>query len=153
MNTIELTCKVIELFLEFIGLLLIVVGWIVPYRQSLKTQINNKIYEMNFQKRKWYKELVDKQISEFYGPISELLHEDTMIFRFVLEQMGRKSVFEDGHHKMSDLSFDDQKRWKHYVEYYKIPFQNKILDIIRKNKHLVYESKYQNVLMRLLNMH
>ena len=89
----------------------------------------------------WKKDLIDKQISLFYGPISELLREDTIIFHFVLDEMGRSYVFDKDHYKMTDLSEDDQKRWKHYVDYYKIPTQNKILEIIRKNKHLIYKSE------------
>lgn len=141
LEKVEIAFHTVELILNFLGLVLIIFGWIVPYRQSVKTQNKTRLNEIEFQKNMWKKELVDKQISLFYGPISALLREDNIIFHFVLDEMGRQHVFEDGHHKMSDLSQDDQKRWKHYVDYYKIPTQNKILKIIRENKHLIYKSE------------
>ena len=141
LDKMEIIFKIAELILTFLGLVLVIFGWIIPYRQSIKTQNKSKLNEIEFQKNMWKKELVDKQISLFYGPISELLREDHIIFHFVLDEMGRRHVFEDGQHKMSDLSQDDQKRWKHYVNCYKIPTQNKILKIIRENKHLIYKSE------------
>ena len=55
--------------------------------------------------------------------------------------MGRNYVFKEDIYQMAELSDADQKRWKHYVDFYKIPTQNKILEIIRKNKHLIYKSE------------
>lgn len=141
MDEVEIIFKIIELCLTVIGLIFVVFGWIIPYKQSLKSQEKEKEYEIAFQKNIWKKELIDKQISQFYGPISSLLREDSIRFHLVLDEMGRMHVFENGKDKLSDLSEDDQKRWKHYIDTYKIPTQNKILEIIEKNKHLIYKSE------------
>lgn len=133
--------KILELVFDAMGLLFVIFGWIIPYRQSLKNQEREKAYQLEFQKNVWKKELIDKQIALFYGPISSLLREDRIRFHFVLDEMGRSHVFESGQDKLSDLSDEDQKRWKHYVDTYKIPTQNKVLEIIQKNKHLIYKSE------------
>lgn len=141
MSKVEVTFRIIELSISFIGLVFVVFGWIIPYKQSIGLKEKENEYEKEFQKNIWKKELIDKQIAQFYGPIASLLREDNIRFHFVLDEMGRMHVFEDGNHKLSDLSEDDQKRWKHYVNTYKIPTQNKILEIIECNKHLVYKSE------------
>ena len=143
--------KIVELSFNAIGLLLVIFGWIIPYRQSLKTQKKEKEYNIEFQKNVWKKELVDQQIALFYGPISSLLREDTIRFHFILDEMGRNHVFEKGNDKLSDLPEDDQRRWKHYVDTYKIPTQNKILEIIQENKHLIYKSEIPTSFNRYMN--
>lgn len=141
MSNLEVIFKIAELCLTFIGLIFVVFGWIIPYRQSLKSQEKEKEYEIEFQKNAWKKELIDKQISQFYGPISSLLREDSIRVQFVLFEMGRDHVFKGNEDRLSDMSEDDQIRWKHYVDTYKIPTQNKIMEIIEKNQHLVYKSE------------
>lgn len=141
MDRLEIIFKIIELILTAIGLIFIVFGWIIPYKQALKTKEKEREFQNSFQQKTWEKELIDQQISLFYGPISTLLQEDTIRFGFVLYEMGKKHVFDKDQLKFSDLPIDDQKRWKHYVDTYKIPTQNKIIEIIEKNRHLIYKSE------------
>lgn len=143
--------RIIELSFNAIALLLVIFGWIIPYRQSLKAQKREKEYTIEFQKNVWKKEFIDKQIASFYGPISSLLREDSIRFHFILDEMGRNHVFGKDEFELSDLSEDDQKRWKHYVDTYKIPTQNKILEIIKKNKHLIYKSEIPTSFNLFLN--
>lgn len=148
---IEYYFKIIELCFSGIGLLFVIFGWIIPYRQSLKTQKREKEYNAEFQKIVWKKEFIDQQIALFYGPISSLLREDNIRFHFILDEMGRSHVFEKGKDKFSQLSDDDQKRWKHYIDTYKIPTQNKILQIIQENKHLIYKSEIPTSFNKYMN--
>lgn len=38
MNQTEIIFKIIEISIAFIGLVLVIFGWIVPHRNSLKTE-------------------------------------------------------------------------------------------------------------------
>lgn len=137
----DLIIRVVELIFTFIGLIFVVFGWIIPYRQSLKAENDRREYEKDLLKRQWEKELVDKQISEFYGPISEIIREQDILFSLILYQLGRDHVFKSGNYSLSDLSENDQKVWVHYVDNYKIPTQMKIVKVIRNNQHLIYKSE------------
>ena len=66
LDKMEIIFKIAELILTFLGLVLVIFGWIIPYRQSIKTQNKSKLNEIEFQKNMWKKELVDKQISLSY---------------------------------------------------------------------------------------
>lgn len=137
----DLVIQVIELAFTFIGLIFVIFGWIIPYRQSLKTENDRREYENNLLKRQWEKDLVDKQISEFYGPVSEIIREQDILFSLILFQLGRDHVFKLDNYSLSDLSDKDQKIWVHYVDNYKIPTQMKIVQAIRNNQHLIYKSE------------
>ena len=137
----EFVFRIIELILTFIGLILVVFGWIVPYRQSVKEESKRKKFEEDLLKRQWKKELVDKQISEFYGPISALLNQKDILFSLVMFQLGRQYVFGRNQWKLSDLPQNEQLIWKHYVDEYLLPIQEEILDVISQNQHLIYNSE------------
>ena len=62
MNKIELLCRIIELCLTTIGLILVVFGWIIPYKQSQMEERNKRNFEEKIIKMQWEKELVEKQI-------------------------------------------------------------------------------------------
>ena len=38
LDKMEIIFKIAELILTFLGLVLVIFGWIIPYRQSIKTQ-------------------------------------------------------------------------------------------------------------------
>lgn len=137
----ENIAKVIELILTSIGLLFVVFGWIIPYGQAVKEENKRRKFEEDILKRQWEKELIDRQIEEFYGPISAILYESDIRFSLILYQFGRKHVFVLGQTQLSDLLENEQLIWKHFVDEYKIPSQNKIVDIIRNNQHLIYKSE------------
>lgn len=40
MESIEITFKIIEIIIATIGLILVIFGWILPYRNSIKTEEN-----------------------------------------------------------------------------------------------------------------
>ena len=69
----ETTLKIIEVVISAFGVLLIIFGWIVPYRQAIKQEANRKKNEDEAQKNRWQKEMIDKQISELYGPLSQII--------------------------------------------------------------------------------
>ncbi len=136
----EIVLGSIELFLTIVGLILIVFGWIIPYKQKVKIEENRQISELNMQKTKWEKELVDKQISQFYGPISAIFEELDIIFKRVIYAFGRKCIFDSEHDTLEKFSEYEKKIWIHFVETYNLPFHQKVVKIIRENKHLIYDS-------------
>lgn len=133
--------RVIELTLTFIGLIFIVFGWIIPYKQSLKMEKKRRESELEQQKRQWEKEQIDIQIAMFYGPISALLKEQNIVWQRIIYQLGRNCIFENNQFTINDLPEDEAKIWMHFVDMYKIPLNKKIVDIIRDNTHLVYKSE------------
>lgn len=141
MEAIDIILKVIELGFTFVGLVFVIFGWIIPYKQSIKEETKRRKFEMEMLQRQWEKELIDKQISEFYGPISALLKKDELIFSKILDELGRRNVFLNGQDNISCLSQKDQLIWKHYVDTYKLPTVRKVQEIIEKNQHLIYKSE------------
>lgn len=133
--------KVIELLLSFVGLLFVVFGWIIPYRQNIRIEDSRKKNEIVFRQKQWEKEQIDKQIAEFYGPISALLQEQNILFERILYTFGRRHIFSKDQTSLSDLPEDEQKIWAHYVDTYKIPLNNRIIEIIQSKKHLIYRSE------------
>lgn len=79
--------KIIELLLTVIGLVIALFGWIVPYQKSMKENLLQNQFEQEMMKKRWEKEHIDAQISEFYGPIAELTRESTKIFELVIKQI------------------------------------------------------------------
>ena len=133
--------KIIELVFTALGLIFVVCGWIIPYKQNQESMKRQRQAEYIFRQRQWEKEHIDKQISEFYGPISTLLQEQNIIFDKILYMFGRPYVFSKDQTQLSDLPENEQKIWMHFVDTYKIPLSNKIVEIIQNKKHLIYKSE------------
>lgn len=89
----------------------------------------------------WEVELINKQISELYGPIAELIRESNLRIELLCFQLGRKHIFPEEMQTFDELPENEQKLWAHFVDTYKIPCQMKIVDILRKNYHLIYNSE------------
>lgn len=62
MSHIEIFFKIIELVFSFMGLVFVVFGWIIPYRQDLKEEKKRRKFEIELLKCQWEKEFVDRQI-------------------------------------------------------------------------------------------
>lgn len=133
--------NMIELFLTALGLVFVIFGWIIPYRQNLRIEAKRKNADMELRQKQWEKEQIDKQIADFYGPISALLQEQQVIFERVLYMLGRRYVFSKDQFQLNDLPEREQKIWVHFVDTYHIPINNKIVEIIRNKKHLIYRSE------------
>ena len=93
---------------------------------------------------KWKKELIDKQISQFYGPIAEFLREQSLRKDLISEQLGRKTIFKSGRDKLADWPENEQKIWIHFIDTYSIPTHNRIVEIIQNNMHLMTHSDMPN---------
>lgn len=140
MDYVEVIFKVIEVIIAIVGLILVIFGWIVPYRQTIKTEKLRIDNERELERIRWKKELIDKQISELYGPIYALIIEGEIRFSRIQYQLGRKHIIpkDKGFY---DLPESEQLIWKHYVETYKISNQMEIVKIMRNNLHLIYKSE------------
>ena len=141
MNDIEIIIKIVDLILTFIGLVFVIFGWIIPHRQSQKDEKKRRKFEEDFKQRQWKKELIDQQISRFYGPISVLLREQDIRFSLIQYQMGKTFIFSKDQYKLSDLSQDEQKIWKHFVDKYILPTNREIISILENNQHLIFKSE------------
>ena len=140
MDHTEIIFKLIEIVIAIVGLVLVIFGWIIPYRQSIKMEqmhINN---EKELERIRWKKELIDKQISNLYGPIYALIIESDISFARILYQLGRQHIIPKDK-SFYDLPENEQLIWKHYVDTYKIKSQMKIIEIMENNLHLIYKSE------------
>lgn len=140
MDKTEIVFKIIEISIAFIGLVLVIFGWIVPHRNAMKTEKARIQNDKDLEIIRWKKELIDKQISNLYGPIYALIIEGDVSFSRILYQLGRQFVIPKDK-SFYDLPEHEQKIWKHYVDTYKIPNQMKIVEIMRDNLHLIYNSE------------
>ncbi len=131
--------SIFSLVLSLVNLIIIIIGWFVIYKQNRDSQERSKEFELAFLRLKWEKEFIDQQVSLLYGPVSQLLKEQNIRFRRILEMLGRDTVFKRRQYKLSDLADDEQKIWVHFVNNYKIPVDNSIVEILRKNRHLIFE--------------
>jgi len=136
--------RIVELLLVLIGLFLIIVGLIVPYKQSVVSTKQQQEFEKKLLSAKWEKELIDEQISKFYGPIAELLREQALRKELICEQLGRRTIFQSGRDKFADWPESEQKIWIHFIDTYTIPTLNKVVKIIRNNTHLMVRSDMPN---------
>lgn len=143
MSNTEFIFKIIDTAIAVISLLLIIVGWIIPYRYSLKINNLRINSEKELERIHWKKDFIDRQISELYGPIYALIIEGDISFSRILDQLGRSCIIPEGK-SFYDLPEEEQKIWKHYVDTYKIKNQMKMVEIMRNNLHLIYNSDLPN---------
>jgi len=141
MGSVEIRFKIIEITIACIGIILVIFGWIIPYRQSIKAEALRKKNENEAEKIRWKKELIDHQIADLYGPIYALIIEGDITFSRILYQLGRRSIIPNDKSSFYDLPEDEQKIWIHYVDTYKIESQMKMVEIMRNNLHLIYNSE------------
>jgi len=137
----EQLTKLIEISIALVSIILVIFGWIIPYKQSQLSANEHRVFDKRMQSAKWEKEHIDNQISTFYGPIAELLREQALRKELIRIQLNRDSVFQSDKPMMSDLSENDQQIWMHFMNMYSIPILTKILEIIQINLHLVYNSE------------
>lgn len=135
--------SIIDVIISIIGLVFIVVGWIIPYRQTIKLDESNRAAQLLQTQREMKIKRIDEQLEKYYGPILALLREQSILWTRVHEQMGGGPVFESWQDKLSDLSPEKQKLWVHYVDTYKIPLQREIVNIMKTNAHLAESSVIQ----------
>lgn len=142
MLTFDVFTNILELFISIIGLVLVVIGLIVPFKQSIEL---NKIIQndqIKQEKRAWRMQLLDEQICKYYGPISAILKEQTIIRQHIWHQIGRNVIFNEGKNKLGDLAPEEQLIWKHFIDKYKIPMQHQIIEIMRDNAHLAIHGEH-----------
>lgn len=149
--TFEQIISIVEVCLTVIGLVLVVFGWIVPHNQNIKLENRRKKEDLVFRKIQWEKDHIDAQIAEFYGPISDLLQEQDIIFERILYMLGRRHIFSKSQTSIKDLPENEQKIWIHFVDTYKIPINHKIIEIIRNKKHLIYKSEIPECFYKYLD--
>ena len=65
--------------------------------------------------------------------------------------MGKTFIFSKNQFKLSDLSQDEQKIWKHFVDKYILPTNQKIISILENNQHLIFKSEIPTSLSTFQN--
>ena len=88
--------KVFELAISTVGLTFVIVGWILPFKQSLKLNKINQSAQLEQIQRELKIKMLDEQISKYYGPISAILTEQSIIRQRIWYQIGRQVIFEIG---------------------------------------------------------
>jgi hypothetical protein len=143
--------KILELVISIVGLLFVIVGWILPFRQSFKLNKVNQSAQLEQIQREFKIKLLDEQISKYYGPISAILTEQSIIRQRIWYQIGRQVIFDDGKDKLSDLAQNEQLIWKHFIDEYKIPLQRKIVEIMQNNAHLAVHGEHDLFVTQFLD--
>ncbi len=151
MFTLDVFFKILELVISIISLLLVIVGLILPFKQSIELNKINQNNQLKYEKRVWRMQLLDEQISKYYGPISAILKEQTIISQHIWEQIGSEVIFDRGKDKLSDLAPNEQLIWKHFIDKYKIPMQHRIIEIMRDNAHLALHGEHDEYVNRFLD--
>ena len=141
MSNIEIYFKSTELILSAIGLVFVIFGWIIPYNQTKKEENKRGEFELDITRRQWKKDLIDKQISNLYGPISSLLNSQNIRFAFIKYQLGRNYIFGKDQTKLKDLTEEEQKIWVHFVNTYVLPTNGHVIKILEENQHLIFNSE------------
>ncbi len=141
MSTEEIILRSIEIVASIATMLIVLFGWVIPYKQTKIAEKNYVPKENQLDKLRWEKEFVDKQINELYRPLYGLVKKQDIRFNRILidKQICRKFVIsiEKGY---KGLPENEQKIWAHYVDTYVIPENNKMVEILLDNLHLVKDS-------------
>lgn len=133
--------NMIELIFTGLGLILIVFGWIIPYKQKILMEKHRAEENQKLQKIAWEKDLIDQQISKLYGPISALLREQEILMARIIYMFGRDCIFDNNHPELKYFSEEEKRIWIHFVDTYKLPLNKRIIEIVRANRHLIYNSE------------
>lgn len=149
--TFDEITKILELIISTVGLIFVIVGWILPFKQSLKINKINQSAQLEQMQRELKIKMLDEQISKYYGPISAILTEQTIIRQRIWYQIGREIIFDKGKDKLSDLAPDEQLIWKHFIDEYKIPLQHKIIEIMQNNAHLAVHGEHDVFVTKFLD--
>lgn len=134
--TFDEAISIFNILISVVGLLFVIVGWIVPYRQSIKLDKQNRKASLQQTQREMKIQRIDEQLSKYYGPILAILKEQDIIWQGLCEEVGRTYIFKSIDAPLNSLEPDNQKRWVHFVDTYKIPMQRQIADIMKENAHL-----------------
>lgn len=94
MFTFDVFAKILELVISTIGLVLVVIGLILPFKQSVELNKITQESQLKQEKRAWHVQLLNDQISKYYGLISAILKEQTIIRQRIWYQIGRRTIFE-----------------------------------------------------------
>lgn len=136
----KLIFDIINTLIALIGVILVIIGLIIPYKQSLDLNKLQQENQISLEKKKWKKEFIDYQISCLYGPIYAIIVRNDVRFNRILDQLGRKAII-PSNKSFGELPKVEQELWKHYVDTYKISSQLEIAEIFKKNFHLIYNSE------------
>ena len=101
----------------------IIIGWIIPHRQALKLERQNRDANLKQIQRELIIQRIDAQLSNYYGPILALLREQEILWNRIHDQIGSGPIFSKGQDSLSDLEPEKQKIWVHFVNTYKLPLQ------------------------------
>lgn len=150
MSYIEIVLNIVEIVISFLAVIAVIFGWVIPCRQANKEELRRRESENKLEMRRWNKEFIDRQISELYGPLDEIVREQQITFDLILFQLGRKYVIPKDK-EFKDFPEREQNIWKHYVNTYSIPNQKKIVNILRSKIHLIYNSEIPSCVYNFLD--
>lgn len=145
----DLSLNIINTIISGIGVIFIIFGWIIPYKQSQKQQKDQRRYEETTIFNQYYKDRIDEQISKLYVPLYSLSMENKMQINILLKKLDRNYVFAKGDN-INNLTENDKLLWIDFVKYHFMPNLNRMKDILNCNIHLIYESELPSSYQRFI---
>jgi hypothetical protein len=121
-----LTKESIPLFLGFVAALVTAIGWLVSYRQAQTGQL-----------RKDRLDLINRQLSEFYGPLHVACVAGEAAYKALLAKLGRGGVFSEE----DPPSEEDLKEWFHWMKHVFMPLNELREKIVLEKLHLLRETE------------
>ncbi|MFK7782557.1 hypothetical protein, partial [Psychroserpens sp.] len=123
-------------------ILLVPIGWLFNDSRNKKRTLEQKVRETNLKR-------LENQVQMFYSPISTIRTQCRAVHKFYHSNMPKE---------MSDLTRIDVAKmekvhWRihdYITDNYLIPLNNKVIDIIENNAHLVDEEKFPNSFLKFI---
>jgi hypothetical protein len=128
----------------FIGLsiLLVPLGWLFNDSRNKKRALEQKIHEANLKR-------LENQVKLFYSPITTIRTQCKAVHKFYHVNMPK----EKNDPSRIDVSKMNEKHWlihDYITDNYLIPLNNKVIDIIENNAHLIDEAKFPESFLKFV---
>jgi hypothetical protein len=119
-----LTKELIPLYAALVAALVASIGWVVSYRQAQTSQL-----------RKDRLDLINRQLSEFYGPLHVACVAGEAAYKTLLAKLGRTDIFDP------PPTEEEVKEWFHWMKNVLMPLNEIREKIILEKLHLLKETE------------
>lgn len=120
----------------FIGLsiLLVPLGWLFNDSRNKKRALQQKIHEANLNR-------LENQVRLFYSPINTIRTQCKAVHKFYHDNMPKEKN-DPSRIDVSKMTERHLRIHDYITDNYLIPLNNKVIDIIENNAHLIDEAKF-----------
>lgn len=120
-----------------VTIILAFLGYIVTYWRNIQIS-----------KRKEQLELIDKRISDFYGPLYVATQSAKRAYDSLLQKAGKEGIFFTD--RDSPATEEDKKEWLHWMENVFMPNNMLIERLIIENAYLIQEEEMPECLLQFI---